>query len=114
MTSVFLLALLVSLTPQDESDIRQAIEERAKIENSKPSPKVWSERGSKVYRIQSMEAVSDDVATADAEGVRTGAFSSTRQYVFILKRANGHWAISRQLEVVLQPAPVRIQPVVTP
>ena len=107
------LAAQPKLTSQDESEIRAAIEERAKDQNLKGSGDVWSERTPQVYRVKTMEAISPDVATADADGTRTGSYFPGLQYVFILRRMNGRWIIARQLKVYSGPAPVRIHPVET-
>jgi hypothetical protein len=103
-------AAQLKLRPQDESEIRTAIEEQAKKDNQKNSGQVWSERGPLVYRVGAIEPLAADVATAEAEGVRTGTFSDHRQYLFILVRGSGHWTIARKTPVCNGPAPVRIQP----
>jgi hypothetical protein len=113
MTTLVLLTLLLQLSPKDQSEIRKAIELRAIEENEKGSREIWSERGPRIYHVQSVEGISPDVATADAEGNRPGTFPDRRDYVFILARANGQWKIVRRMEVLRRPAPVRIQPLTT-
>jgi hypothetical protein len=85
------------LTPKDESDIRTAIEERAKIDNQKGTGEVWTERGPLVYRVRTIEPLTADVATAEADGVRTGAFSEHRDYTFIMMRSHGHWTVAKRI-----------------
>src|SRR4051794_37629692 len=79
------------LTPQDESEIRAVIEERAKEENQRGSGDVWSERLPLMSRVKRRGPISQDVATADADSTRTGAYFQGVQYVFILRRTNGRW-----------------------
>jgi hypothetical protein len=102
------------LTPQDEREIRAAITALAKQENQRDSGDVWSERLPQMYRVRSIDAVSSDVATADADGSRIGTFFERAQFVFILRRDSGHWAIARQLRVYTGPGPVLIRPVEAP
>lgn len=85
------------LSAQDESQIWAAIEAEAKKENQGPSDRIWSERGPVVYAIKKMEALSDDVATVDAVGSRTGAFPTVQNYLFIVKRIGGVWTIVRKV-----------------
>jgi hypothetical protein len=110
MKSLALLLLLpccaFSLTPKDESDIRAAIEEQAKKDNQKGE--LWSERGPLTYQVRTIEPVTADVATAEADGVRTGTFSEHLQYLFILTRSHGNWSVARRIQVC---KPLRFLPI---
>jgi hypothetical protein len=91
--------LTAPLTPKDRSEIRTAIEEQAKQENLKPSVEIWSERGPRIYHVRTIEPIAANVATTEADGVRTGAFSERGQYLFILTRTNGRWSITKRIQV---------------
>jgi hypothetical protein len=96
---LLLPACAAALTPKDESEIRTAIEEQAKVENQKASDEIWSERGPLVFHLGAIKPVTDDVAMADADATRTGTFFQRAQYVFILARINGRWSIVRKIQV---------------
>ena len=100
----------VNLTPQDEAGIRTAIRERAKADNMKGTGRVWSELGPLVYKIGEIEAIAADVATAEASGVRPGAYTGRREYLFLLTRSNGQWTIARRVQVCTGLGPMRIVP----
>lgn len=92
-------AAQIKLSAQDESDIRAAIEEQAKRENQRGKGDVWSERGPVVYEVRRILPVTANVATADADGVRTGTIpGGRRRYVFLLARAHGSWTVRRRIE----------------
>jgi hypothetical protein len=88
------------LSPQDENEIRAAIEEQAKRDNQRPRSDVWSERGPVVYRIRHLEAMAADVAIVDADGLNTGTlFDGPRRYTFVFTRTRGNWVIARKIPV---------------
>ncbi len=87
------------LTAKDQAEIRTVIEEQAKQENQKPSSEIWSERGPIVYRIGAIVPVAADVATAEADGVRTGTYGQRGRYLFILTRSTGHWTVAKKVQV---------------
>ena len=104
--AAFLLMLLPAysaeppkLTPKDESEIRAAIYKQAMKENENGTDEVWSEHGPFVYHIGSISAVTADVATAEADGVRAGTFPERLGYVFILTRSSGRWVVAKKLQV---------------
>jgi hypothetical protein len=98
----------LALTPKDENDIRTAIEEHAKKENSRRTGEVWTERGPIVYQIRKIEPVTTDVAMVEAEGGRTGAFAEHLQYLFILSRTRGEWNVVKKVRVG---SPLKFQPI---
>jgi len=102
------LGAQAKLSPQDESEIRVAIEERAKQENQQGSP---DERSRILYSVGNISPITVDVATADATSRRVNGPSARRQYVFILTRATGNWTITRKIQVCPAAAPVTIQPI---
>ena len=111
MRSLGLLLLplrALALTPKDESDIRTAIQEYAKIENQQDTGNVWSERGPVTYRIRKIEPVTDDVALAETEGGRTGAFSERLPFLFVMLRSHGQWTVVKRVQVG---SPVRLMPI---
>jgi hypothetical protein len=103
----------IKLSPQDERDIRAAIEERAKIDNQRGTGQVWSERGPVVYKVRHLEPLAPDVATADADSVRIGGINGERrQYTFILTRTNGRWTIARKISACRDGwPPATLQPI---
>lgn len=107
MRILVLLLLLpggaLALTSQDEADIRKAIEEQAGMENRKGSGELWNERGPVVYKVQKIEEIAPDVATAEANGWRTGMYPERRRYVFILTRSHDHWIIAKKVQTCPSP-----------
>jgi hypothetical protein len=111
MRTLSLLLLSVcalALTPKDETDIRTAIEEHARKENSGGSREIWTERGPIVYQVRKIEPLTADVAMAEAEAWRTGAFAGHLQYLFILTRTRGQWNVVKKVQVGL---PLRFLPI---
>ncbi len=106
-TLAFLLLLNAALSPQDEKDIRSLIEEQAK-KDSRTDGQIWSERGPLAYRVRQIQPLTSNVATADVDGVRAGAFPSLWHYTFILTRTQGRWTIVRRIPVC---GYLRIQPI---
>jgi hypothetical protein len=98
------------LTVKDEIDIRAAIEEQARKDNQKRTPRVWSERGPLIYRVRKIEPLTADVAIGEADGDRMGPFGEHYQYLFVVTHAGGRWTVARRVQVCNGPGPVKIQP----
>jgi hypothetical protein len=107
MRTVALLLILpacvsaqLKLSPQDESDIRAAIDEQAKKDNQRAGDQLWTERGPVVYHVRHLEQLAPNVALADADGTRTGSFpDGPRPYVFFLTRIHGRWNVVKEIAV---------------
>ena len=102
------------LSPQDESEIRAAIDQQAKKDERKPGGQVWTERGPLIYRVRKLEALAADVAIADVDGVRTGSFPERQPYTLVLTRKDGHWNVVREIAVCTGPGIQLITGTVTP
>ena len=103
LASLLLPLAALALTPKDEGDIRIAIQQYAKNENLKGTGQVWSERGPLAYKVRTIEEVTADVATADADGWRTGVSPQYQHYVFILTRTEDHWSVRKKVKSCGQP-----------
>jgi len=102
------LPAAVPLSTHDEAEIRIAIDEWAKLENSKDTGEVWTERGPAVYRIRTIEGITREVALVDATGGRTGPFPDVGKVLFVMLRDVRAWKVVRKARVAGPKGPLLI------